>query len=225
MLDGYAAKGDLYYNGEKYKYKKKDLRKLRSKVGLLFDNPDDQLIAPTIFEEISFGLNNISDNKDWILSKTRKVIKRFSLELISEKTPHDLSAGQKKLVCLAAVLAMEPDVMVCDEPTSSLDPRHAELTFNYLNMLSEKGKTILISTHDVNHAYSWADYVIILNKGEVLTNGRTKDVLSNREHLKMAGLDLPFLVKAAFSLDPYIKPSKLPSNMDEFKNLLNPVSS
>ncbi|MFW6352574.1 MAG: energy-coupling factor ABC transporter ATP-binding protein, partial [Bacteroidota bacterium] len=220
MLNGILrpAKGKLSYDGEKYLYKKKFLQKLRARVGFLFDNPDDQLIAPTVFEEISFGLKNISGDKDWVRRRTHEIIKDFHLESVSQNPPHDLSAGQKKMVCLAAILAMEPEVLVCDEPASGLDPRHEELTFRYLNKLHERGKTILISTHDVNQAYDWADYVIILNKGKVVTEGEKKEVLSNRESLKMAGMDLPFLVEASYCLDPELKTSELPATMSEFKN-------
>jgi cobalt/nickel transport system ATP-binding protein len=215
-----ATTGLLNYGSVEYNYKKSGLRELRSKIGILFSDPDNQLIAPTVYEEISFGLNNISRDKEWIRSKVEEALDTFCLHDLSNRPPHELSAGQKKRVCLAAVLAMGPEVIVCDEPASSLDPWHARLTFDYLNRLNEQGKTILISTHDVNQAYSWADYIIILKKGEVLISGAPKDVFSKKDLLEMAGLNLPFIVEACYALLPEIDTSDLPGTMDDFKKLL-----
>ncbi len=215
-----ATTGLLSYGSVEYNYKKSGLRELRSRIGILFSDPDNQLIAPTVYEEISFGLNNISRDKEWIRNKVEEALDTFCLHDLSNRPPHELSAGQKKRVCLAAVLAMEPEVIVCDEPASSLDPWHARLTFDYLNRLNEQGKTILISTHDVNQAYSWADYIIILKKGEVLISGSPKDVFSKKDLVEDAGLNLPFIIEACYALLPEINTSDLPGTMDDFKKLL-----
>lgn len=218
-----ATTGLLRYESVEYNYKKSWLRELRSKIGLLFSDPDNQLIAPTVYEEISFGLHNISRNKEWIRKKVEEALETFCLHELSNKPPHELSAGQKKRVCLAAVLAMEPEVVVCDEPASSLDPWHARLTFDYLDWLNEQGKTVLISTHDVNQAYSWADYIIILKKGKVLISGNPKEVFSKKDLIEDAGLNLPFIVEACYALLPGIKALNLPGTMEDFKKLLKLV--
>ncbi|MDA3892515.1 MAG: ATP-binding cassette domain-containing protein [Salinivirgaceae bacterium] len=212
--------GHLSFDDTKYNYKKSKLRELRSKVGLLFSDPDNQLIAPTVYEEISFGLNNLLRDKQRVRAKVEDTLDAFCLHDIQRKTPHDLSAGQKKRVCLASILAMEPEVIICDEPSSSLDPWHTNLTFNYLDSLQEKGKTILISTHDVNLAYSWADHTIILKKGKVLISGASKDVFSKKDIIEEAGLNLPFIIDACNAFIPELKANELPANMDEFKKLL-----
>jgi cobalt/nickel transport system ATP-binding protein len=215
-----ATTGLLRYESVAYNYKKSGLRELRSKIGLLFSDPDNQLIAPTVYEEISFGLNNISRNKEWVRKKVEEALDTFCLHELSNKPPHELSAGQKKRVCLAAVLAMEPEVVVCDEPASSLDPWHTRLTFDYLDRLNEKGKTILISTHDVNQAYTWADHIIILKKGGVLADGMPKEVFSKKDLIEDTGLNLPFIVEACHALLPGIHNSDLPGTMDDFTKLL-----
>lgn len=188
------TKGDLSFKNVAYSYRKKGLRELRSKIGLLFPEPDYQLIAPTVYEEISFGLLNKFKDVEIVRAKAEKVIIDFSLEAIINKSPHQLSTGQKKRVCLAAVLAMEPELVVCDEPASNLDPMYSKLIFNYLDALHKKGKTILISTHDVNKAYSWADYVIIMDKGEILEKGVPEDIFEDQNLLNKANLEQPFLI-------------------------------
>lgn len=213
--------GHLSYESVEYAYKKRDLRKLRSKIGLIFSDSDNQLIAPTVFEEISFGLNNISKNEEWVRTKVEETLNAFSLNSIAEKPTHELSTGQKKRVCLAGVLAMEPDVVVSDEPASGLDPRYEKKIFGYLDHLHEKGKTILISTHDVNQAYAWADHVIVLDKGEILLQGEPREVFGKKDIPERTGLDLPYIVKASYALMPTLEPSELPRNMNAFYNLLN----
>lgn len=215
------TEGYLSYKQKKYSYKRKDLRTLRTNIGFLFQDSDNQLIAPTVFEEVSFGLTNMSSNKDWVRTKVDVAIEDFCLQNIKDRTPHELSAGQKKRVCLASILAMEPEVVICDEPSSNLDSKHTQLTFNYLNNLNKKGKTILIATHDVNLAYEWADYIIILKQGKQLGNGTPKDIFGNTQLIKEAGLNLPFLVEASYKLYSNLNISDLPLNMLEFKNLIN----
>ncbi|SNR51454.1 cobalt/nickel transport system ATP-binding protein [Lutibacter agarilyticus] len=188
------TKGDLSFKNVAYSYKKKGLRELRSKIGLLFPEPDYQLIAPSVYEEISFGLLNKFKDVEIVRAKAEKVIIDFSLESIINKPPYQLSTGQKKRVCLASVLAMEPELIVCDEPASNLDPMYSKLIFNYLDTLHKKGKTILISTHDVNRAYFWADYVIIMDKGEILEKGVPDTIFEDKELLKKANLNQPFII-------------------------------
>ncbi len=215
------TKGYLYFNGQRFRYNKRALRELRSRVGFVFQEPDDQLIAPTVFEEISFGLYNLNRDKQWVRERTEKAVDEFCLHHLSDKPPHNLSTGQKKRICLASVLAMEPEVLVCDEPASSLDPWHANLTFNLLNRLHQQGKTVLISTHDVNRAYTWADHIVLMNEGKVIMTGAPKEVFSKQAAIEEAGLHLPFIVETCYALMPDLDSQKLPSNMEEFKEFLN----
>ncbi len=188
------SEGHLSYNSIPYEYTKKGFRALRSKIGLLFPEPDYQLIAPTVYEEISFGLLNKFQDEKIVREKVEKALNDFNLNEISSKAPHQLSTGQKKRICLAAILAMEPEVLVCDEPTSNLDPFYTSLIFKYLNELNSKGKTILISTHDVDLAYKWADYIIILHQGKILLSGTPDTVFEDENLLSKANLKQPFLI-------------------------------
>ena len=208
------SEGHLTYNAVPYEYNKKGLRGLRSKIGLLFPEPDYQLIAPTVYEEISFGLLNKFQNENIVREKVEKALNDFNLKEISSKAPHQLSTGQKKRICLAAILAMEPEVLVCDEPTSNLDPFYTSLIFEYLNDLNSKGKTIIISTHDVDLAYDWADYYIVLNKGNVLSYGNKSTIFSNKDLLLEANLKQPMLVELYTKLNGSTV-HKLPDTIDD----------
>jgi len=208
--------GCLEYQNIPYSYKKKSLFELRKNVGILFHEPDLQLIAPTVFEEISFGLINLGLNNATVLSKVNETLISFNLSDLSHKSPHQLSSGQKKRVCLAAILAMEPNVIVCDEPTSSLDPHNSDIIFDALNKLNSMGKTIIISTHDVNQAYEWADFVVVMNKGEIIISGTPEQVFNNNDIIKQAGLKLPVIVDLCNSLGI----NNHPKNINELKNQL-----
>ncbi len=217
------SSGYLNYHDTRYCYGKSQLRTLRSKIGFLFHDSDNQLIAPTVYEELSFGLYNLSKDKVWVRQRVEWALEAFGLQELRDKSPHDLSAGQKKRVCMAAVLSMEPDVVVCDEPASSLDPYHSSLIFNQLDKLNLHGKTIIISTHDVNQAYAWADYIIVLKQGKVLVSGSPQKVFHQTEVLKEADLQLPFIVELSHSLFPDLGCESLPKSLVELQTLLKPV--
>jgi len=210
--------GQLSYDGIPYKYGTKSLRNLRSNIGLLFPEPDYQLIAPTVYEEISFGLLNQGKGTEEIREIIAKVMVDFSLEELKDRPPHQLSTGQKKRLCLAAVLAMEPELIVCDEPAANLDPLYAAKMFDYLNDLNQKGKTILIATHDVNQAYEWADFIVILKEGAVLTSGSPATVFNCKETLKQANLSQPVIIEILNSLK--LEPSHPPKDIVDLNVLL-----
>lgn len=214
------TEGYLSFESENFSYKKKDLRILRSKVGFLFQDSDNQLLAPTVYEEISFGLNNLGKNKEWVRKKVDEAIDASCLQELSDRSPHELSAGQKKRVCLASIVAMQPELLVCDEPTSNLDSKHSKLTMDYLNNLNNEGKTILISTHDVNLAYEWAEYVVILKNGELSCSGKTKEVFSSKKLVEAAGLNLPYIVETSYAMMPEIEMADLPTNTNELMKLI-----
>lgn len=188
-------KGTYFYNGEKVKYKKSGVNALRQKVGVVFQNPDKQLFAPSVYEEISFGPKNIGLTNSEIHSAVKKQISYLKLEDIASHNPSELSTGQKKRVAMASILAMDPELIVCDEPSANLDPEHEENLFSILNDLNTKEKTILISTHNVNRAYEWADYIIIMNKGKNIAEGTPEIVFNDESVLSNASLSLPAVLQ------------------------------
>jgi cobalt/nickel transport system ATP-binding protein len=214
------VEGELFYKDVAYRYNRKALTQLRRNVGLLFQESDNQLIAPSVYEEISFGLCNIDTDKSRIRERVEKSLQLFDLEDLKNRSPHQLSAGQKKRVCLAAILAMGPELIVCDEPASNLDPKNAALTFQLLEQQNQQGKTILISTHDVNQAYEWADHIILLDEGRVAGTGTPREIFGNAELMHAVGLEAPRLVRIARLAHSLIPSGELPVSEQELLTLL-----
>ena len=142
--------GSVLIEGCTVKYNKKDLMQIRQKVGIVFQNPDDQLFAPTVLEDVAFGPMNMGLPKEEVESRVKEALLRVGMEGFEKKPPHHLSGGQKKRVAIAGILAMKPKIMVLDEPTSGLDPKGASQILRLLYKLNNEGITIVISTHDVD---------------------------------------------------------------------------
>ncbi len=173
---------------------KKTLRQIRQKVGLLFDNPDNQLISTTVYNDIAFGPRNLKLDQEEVLKRVNRAIKMVEIAELQEKPPHNLSLGQKKKAAIAGLLAMEPDIMVCDEPFSGLDPHAMGQLTGIFDKLVARGCTLIFSTHDVDLAFAWADEVIILKEGRILAAGGTT-LLADRNIMATALLNIPLLAQ------------------------------
>jgi cobalt/nickel transport system ATP-binding protein len=187
-------KGKVLFNGKEVDYSSSGLRELRKKVGIVFQNSDDQLFAPTVFQDIAFGPLNLGYSKDEVAAIVNKMLDHFGLQRLKDKPPHHLSGGQKKRVAIAGVLAMDPDVIILDEPLSNLDPVGADEILDILNELNHLGKTIVISTHDVDLAYKWSDYVYLLSESKVIDEGTPIDVFSKEDQVRQSSLKSPFIL-------------------------------
>ncbi|MDO9097657.1 MAG: ATP-binding cassette domain-containing protein, partial [Candidatus Methanoperedens sp.] len=168
---------------------------VRRRVGLVFQDPDSQLFAPTVFDDIAFGPKNIGLDSGEIQKRVTEVLQRFDIEALARKNPANLSAGQKKRASIAGVVAMEPDVLVLDEPTSGMDAAGITDTMEILDELNNEGKTIIISTHDSDLAASWADRIYILNKGKVFKSGAPRHIFADEKLVADAGLKQPVIVQ------------------------------
>ncbi len=174
---------------------KSNIDEIRRRVGLVFQDPDSQLFAPTVFEDIAFGPKNLLFGSQEIKDRVEKVMQRFDIQKLARKNPANLSGGQKKKVAIAGVVAMEPDVLVLDEPTSGLDACGVTDTMEILDELNNEGKTIIISTHDSDLAASWSDRVYILNKGKIFRSGEPKNIFADERLIAEAGLKHPVIVQ------------------------------
>ncbi|MFH1073891.1 MAG: ABC transporter ATP-binding protein [Candidatus Firestonebacteria bacterium] len=168
--------------------KKSNLKEIRSKVGVVFQNPDDQLFCPVVFEDVAFGLLNQGADKQEVISKTDKILRELELDGFKDKISHHLSAGEKKRVALAAVLVMDPEILVLDEPTANLDPHSRRHLIKILKTLNH---TKIIATHDLELVLELAEKTIVLNKGEVKAEGKTKEILSNKRLMEENLLEVP----------------------------------
>lgn len=185
--------GEIKVFGEDISQKNMD--DVRRRVGIVFQDPDSQLFAPTVFEDISFGPKNLGLSRQHIKERVSYVMQRFDIEGLARKNPANLSEGQKKKVAIAGVIAMEPDILVLDEPTSGLDASGVTDTVEILDELNGEGKTIIISTHDSDLAASWADRVYILNKGKVIRSGHPRRIFADERLVSEAGLKHPVVVQ------------------------------
>ena len=188
------SSGEVLFKGQPLRYDSASLRDIRRKVGMVFQNSDDQIFAPTVYQDVAFGPVNL----DFPDEKTRRYVD-YALQYVGlsgyeRRPPHHLSGGEKKRVAIAGVLAMEPEVMILDEPTSNLDPASSEEIMDLLDELNSGGKTMIISTHDVDLAYRWADEVILMEDGGVLRRGTGPEIFGDTELIKRARLKLPLVV-------------------------------
>ncbi len=154
-----------------------NLYPIRSKVGMIFQNPDNQIVSTTVEEEIAFGLENLQVPTPQIQERVNAIIQDMDLTSIRERPPHLLSGGQKQLLCIASVLAMEPSCIVFDEPTSLLDPVSRKLVLRQIHSLYKKGMTVLYITH-IMEEILMADTLIILNKGQIVFQGNPIEAFS-----------------------------------------------
>lgn len=201
------SSGTINLDGEPLRYEKKDLMKVRQKVGIVFQNPDDQLFAPTVMEDVAFGPMNIGLSNEEVEKRVKDALNKVGMDGFEKKAPHHLSGGQKKRVAIAGILAMKPEIMVLDEPTSGLDPRGASQILRLLYQLNKEGMTIVISTHDVDLVPLYAYNVYIISKGEIIKEGSPHEVFEDVKTIRNANLRLP---RIAHLMEILRKEDKLP---------------
>jgi cobalt/nickel transport system ATP-binding protein len=181
-------------------YDTASLRMLRKRVGFVLQNPDRQIIAPTVYQDVAFGPTNLGYRDEEVKEAVTLALRQVGLEGFERRPPHQLSGGEKKRVAIAGVLAMDPDVLVLDEPTSGLDPSGSEDIMELLDELNHDGKTIIISTHDVELAYPWADRAILMLEGKILNEDIPEVAFGNPESVRKAHLSLPTLLELHMEL-------------------------
>ncbi|ABR46752.1 cobalt ABC transporter, ATPase subunit [Alkaliphilus metalliredigens QYMF] len=171
---------------------KKNIREIRKAVGMVFDNPEDQLFSTTVYDDVAFGPRNLGYDEDAVHDCVNKALSLVGAKELQQRPPYNLSLGQKKKVSIAGILAMNPEIMVLDEPFSGLDPYSLEQLLCILERLYKEGNTLIISTHDVDLAYSWADECVILRDGKLLAHGSTQ-LLEDKSLMEKAKLQVPNL--------------------------------
>ena len=157
-------------------------KELVQKIGFVFQNPFTQIsgVKDTVFEEIAYGLENLGLDKGEIISKVEKILKLLEIEKLRDRNPYDLSGGQKQRVALASIIAMDPDILVIDEPTSQLDPKGTEDIFKIINLMANEGKTIILVEHKLELSAEYAENILVLDEGEIILSGKAEEVLNNK---------------------------------------------
>lgn len=219
--------GKVFIDGEELKYDKKSLLKFRQKVGIVFQNPDDQIFAPTVEEDVAFGPLNLGLPMEEVQDRVEEALERVGMSGFEKKAPHHLSGGQKKRVAIAGILAMKPEIMVLDEPTAGLDPQGVTDLSKLLNELNNEGITILISTHEVDLVPNYANRVFVLVDGLLIGEGTPKEIFAQPEILEKANLKVPIVTELFQKLekDGFDMENDYPLTIDEardkFLELLN----
>ena len=157
-------------------------KELVQKIGFVFQNPFTQIsgVKDTVFDEIAYGLENLGLDKEEIISKVEKILKLLEIEKLRDRNPYDLSGGQKQRVALASIIAMDPDILVIDEPTSQLDPKGTEDIFKIINLMANEGKTIILVEHKLELIAEYAENILVLDEGEIILSGKAEEVLNNK---------------------------------------------
>jgi cobalt/nickel transport system ATP-binding protein len=178
-----------------------NLREVRKFVGLVFQNPDDQIFSPTVEQDVAFGPMNLGLDEETVHHRVHEALKLVGIEDLAHRVPHHLSGGEKKRVAIAGIIAMEPEVLVLDEPTAGLDPRGVRELIGVINNLSRTfGMTVIFSTHDVSVIPEVADYLYVMAKGGFVAQGTVEEVFAQPELLASVRLDVPVLPRLIRSL-------------------------
>lgn len=189
----------------------------------MFQDADNQIIASSVKAEISFGPMNLKLPREEVSRRVNMAMEYMNITEYGDRPPHYLSGGEKKRVAIADIIAMEPDVIIFDEPTAALDPLNAVMLEEVLEKLSAEQKTLLISTHDVDFAYRWAERVLVFCDGQIIADGTPLSVFQNDEVVKKASLTRPVmldvyeeLVRNGLLADAGV----YPRDMREFRELI-----
>ncbi len=175
---------------------KQNSKEIRKFVGIVFQNPDDQIFSPTVELDVAFGPTNLGLDPETIRHRVHEALRVVGIEHLAGRVPHHLSGGEKKRVAIAGVIAMEPEVLVLDEPTAGLDPRGVADLNAFINSLSKKyGMTVIFSTHDVGLVPEVADYIYVMDKGRIVASGTVDEIFIQPDMLKAVRLDVPVIPK------------------------------
>ncbi|MGG0720171.1 ATP-binding cassette domain-containing protein [Robertmurraya massiliosenegalensis] len=218
------TKGQLFYKGKAFSYKRKEKNRLRGDVGIVFQDPDTQLFSSSVYEDIQYGPRNMGLSKEEIESVVQNAMELTDTFTLQEKPPHFLSVGQKKRVAIAGILAMNPELMIFDEPTAGLDPYYSKEMVNMLHLVASENRTILVSTHDVDFAYEWADEIWVLSDGSLIAQNVPSKVFQDPQLLAKSHLRLPWILEVFEQMKGAIKEPSCPRSKKDLFEILQQLA-
>ena len=199
----------------------KAFKDIRKKIGVVFQNVDEQIIGPTVRDDIAFTLRNEGEDSEIIDRRVNEIAKILNITKLLDKIPHYLSGGQKKKVALAGAISMLPALLILDEPFDGLDPKSKKEMITLINELNQtKGITTIITTHDINIVPHIADIIYILNEGHIVKSGTPEEIFSETEVLQRAHLEPPILVQLFERLQKQGVQVNIPVNVDEAQQMI-----
>lgn len=213
--------GTVFFRGEPVGGKKRELNRLRRGVGLVFQDPDVQILGGTVEEEISFGPMNLDISREEVCRRVNEAVELMRLEDLRHRAPQYLSGGEKKRVSIADALAMEPSLLLMDEPAASLDPENCRILEETLEMLGKRGLALAVATHDVDFAWRWAQRILVFHDGCLAADRAPEELFADTALLNACHLAQPMLFRAARAAG--IRP--LPRTMEAFEQAVSPQNS
>jgi energy-coupling factor transport system ATP-binding protein len=206
-INGFTIKSDT---------KTKNLKQLRKKAGLVFQFPEYQLFEESVYKDIAFGPKNFGESEAVIAKRIEEISVMLNIDKsLLNRSPFELSGGQKRRVAIAGILALDPEILILDEPTAGLDPRSAEETMALYQQLNKLGKTIILVTHDMDDVLKYCDRAAVLKDGKVIATDTPLNIFSNEDLVKQSELDTPILFKVAKKLQA----SGLKISTDDLKTI------
>jgi cobalt/nickel transport system ATP-binding protein len=203
--------GTVRWRGEPLVYQHRPLQQWRQRIGLAFQDPERQLVAATVAEDISYGLCNLPLSDTEIGQRLQQTLSDFQLQPLAHSLLHHLSLGQKRRVALAGVMALQPELLLLDEPTAYLDSRQTHNLLQELDRIYQQGTTIVMATHEIDLAYGWADWLVLLREGELAWSGQPQSLPDHLEVLTRCQLGLPSVLQLWLALpEVWRSPSSTP---------------
>jgi cobalt/nickel transport system ATP-binding protein len=189
------SKGVIRIEGKLLTYNRQSLKAWYQQVGLVFQDPEQQLVATTVEEDLSYGLCNLGKSNTEISHRVTQTLKDFNLEELAHFPVNYLSLGQKKRLAIADVMILKPKILLLDEPTAYLDPKQRKDLTKQLEHIFQEGTTILLATHDLDFIYRWADWIFVMDRGKIALQGTPDEVFEQKELLEELDLDIPLELK------------------------------
>jgi cobalt/nickel transport system ATP-binding protein len=223
LADGLCRpqQGEIVLDGTPLKFDRATLNRWRQRVGLVFQDPEQQLVAPTVESDISYGLCNQNLPEAEVADRVRKTLADFQLTELARRPLHHLSLGQKKRVSIAGVMTLRPDLVLLDEPTAYLDPVQTRNLLGELENIARSGTTLLIATHDLDFVYQWAEWVLVMQEGRLLLEGETLQVFEKLQKLPDFELGMPLLWQMWQALPQKFKEkNQVPRSIEELTSIL-----
>ncbi len=222
LADGLCQpdRGSIQLDQTPLKFDRTALNRWRQRVGLVFQDPEQQLVAPTVAADISYGLCNQGLPEAEVARKVTKTLTDFNLEDLAMSPLQHLSLGQKKRVSIAGVMALQPELLLLDEPTAYLDPIQARNLLTELAAISQLGTTLLIATHDLDFVYQWADWVLVMDEGRLLLEGETLEVFDQLQNKPEFELGMPLMWEMWQALPAPLRQQPPPRSMAELRQIL-----
>ena len=218
QMNGYILPSSGFVNIGDLELTKKTRQEIRKKVGVVFQNPDDQLFMPTVYEDVAFGPLNLGMSGERVIDRVNASLQTVGCLDLKEKPPHHLSGGQKRAVAIATVLAMEPDILVMDEPSSDLDPKSRRYLIRLLRGFKH---TKIIASHDLDFILEVCERCLVIKDGKIVADGPVSDILTNQSLLEENSLELPLSLQKTQMMDAGVKSGLLPDPSNRYSDSID----